>query len=154
MTQQQQRDSALLYMHKHSHHIQAVILKGGDPHRMLSLAQLPPLLQLNSLQLSGLCLSSKALQDAARITSLKQLRLSDCKLLNPAALAAALPQLPAGLEHLSIRNVNTTAKPLVKIPPTVLASLQELTYLELVKVQLAGNAAGSVEVEEACTLCV
>jgi hypothetical protein len=143
MTQQQQRNSALLYMHKHSQHIQAVILKGGDPHHILSLAQLPPLVQLNSLQLSDLCLGSKTLQDAARIASLKQLQLSDCKLLNPAALAAPLPQLPAGLEHLSIRNVTTTAKRRVKIPPTVLASLQQLTYLELVKVQLAGNAAGS-----------
>jgi hypothetical protein len=155
MTQQQQHDSVQLYLSKHSHHVQDMVLKGGADYT-LSLDPLPPNLQLYSIQLEGLCLSFAALQDAAMITSLKQLRLSDCRLRDSDAhaLAAALPQLPAGLEHLSISRVMTTNQGYhgrvgflpdtpgyhnrVGIPPAALARLQQLTYLELENVWLTG----------------
>jgi hypothetical protein len=64
-------------------------------------------LQVGRLQLQP----GDGLQDVlggAGLAALKQLRLLDCKLLDAAAaeaLAASLWQLPAGLEHLSIRLV-------------------------------------------------
>jgi hypothetical protein len=118
-----------------------MMLHGGADH-VIFLGQLPPLLQLYSIQLSGLCLSSAALQDAARVTFLKQLRLSDCKLqdTDAQALAAALPQLPAGLEHLSISKIIISDCQEVQIPPSVLTQLQQLTYLERTHAWLSGDA--------------
>jgi hypothetical protein len=140
MTQQQQHDSVLLYLSKHGCHVQDMRLQGGPDH-MLSLSQLPPDLQLYSIQLLGLFLSFEALQDAARMTSLQQLRLSDCKLPDSdwEALATALSQLPAGLEHLSISKVIFTEYVDAKVPTAVLAKLQQLTYLELAKVFVLGS---------------
>ena len=120
-----------------------MMLQGGPDHK-LRVDRLPRNLQLYSLQLSSMCLSAAALQDTFRITALKKLRLSDCKLPHTdlKVLAAALPQLPAELEHLSISKVVIAGRDGegVKIPPAVLARLQQLTYLELAHAWASGDA--------------
>jgi hypothetical protein len=129
MTQQHERESLLLYMGKHGHHVHEMILEGAE--QTVFFDQLPAKLRLNSLQLEGLCLGFRAVLDAVRITALKQLRLCDCKLLNASSVAAALPELPAGLEHLSISKITASGNQWVGVSTAVLAKLQQLTYLEL-----------------------
>ena len=79
---------------------------------------------------------------AAKLAGLKQLRLRDFDLVPQAERwAAALLQLPAGLEHLSINGevVNVTYDPSpLQLPTGFLQRLQQLTYLELVYVELQG----------------
>jgi hypothetical protein len=140
MTQQQERDSVLQYMGKHGHHVHDMILEGEE--HVVFFDQLPAKMQLNSLQLAGLCLSFRAVLDAVRVTALKQLRLCDCKLLNARALAAALPELPASLEHLSISRVAASGDQWVGVSTAVLAKLQQLTYLELAETGVAGSVEG------------
>jgi hypothetical protein len=70
---------------------------------------------------------------AATVAALKRLQLDSCNVLDSeaaAALAAALSQLPAGLEHLSITSVKVDMHWL-DFPTGVLQRLQHLTYLEL-----------------------
>jgi hypothetical protein len=75
--------------------------------------ELPPALQLTTLQLESLGLQlrqgdgSRGMLEAFGMSALKQLQLFDCRVLDagPEELAAALLQLPPGLEHLSIRDV-------------------------------------------------
>jgi hypothetical protein len=79
---------------------------------------------------------------AAKLAGLKQLRLREFDLVPQAERwAAALLQLPAGLEHLSINGevVNVTYDPSpLELPTGFLQRLQQLTYLELVYVELQG----------------
>jgi hypothetical protein len=81
---------------------------------------------------------------AAASAALKQLRLSKCQLYDDeAAFPAAMAQLPAGLEHLSIAAVQNSDRRTVSFtvfPTTVLQQLQQLTYLELISIQLQGSA--------------
>jgi hypothetical protein len=96
--------------------------------------------QLASLQLERLGLQLQpgigaqgVLGAAATVAAIKQLQLHDCELLDDGAdevVAAALSQLPAGLEHLSISNLKNGGVP-VDFPAGVLHQMQDLTYLEL-----------------------
>ena len=76
---------------------------------------------------------------AAGIAALKQLQLRDCVLLDgDEGLAAAMSQLPAGLEHLGISQVTSSRylQGYACFPTGVLQWLQQLTYLELACIQL------------------
>jgi hypothetical protein len=95
---------------------------------------------------------------AATVAALKQLRLESCALPygNDGAaegLAAALLLLPAGLAHLSVRDLFTddggedTIN--VEFPTGTLQPLQQLTYLELAQLQLKGPDQESLP----CSLC-
>jgi hypothetical protein len=143
---QQQADSVLVYLHRHGSHVNSLQLwsPAGIGSRLL-LFQLPPSLQLNSLQLVGWTLQLQpgngfqgVMGSAAGAPPLKQLRLRDCTLLDgPEALEAALLQLPA-LEHLSLGNLEDAVlqsrpwlpKP-VCFPTGVLKQLPKLIHLEL-----------------------
>jgi hypothetical protein len=113
-----------------------------------------PQLQLTSLQLQDLTLQLQpgngaqgVLSAAAAVAALKQLRLDDCKVLDEnaaEALAAALLQLPVGLEHLSICDVHMMPVAdggpgeFVQLSAGVLQPLQALTHLELCYVEILG----------------
>jgi hypothetical protein len=80
---------------------------------------------------------------AAALTALTQLQLTSCDLLDDAAaepLAAALSQLPAGMQHLGIRIIRRRRRDeQLQFPTAVLQQqLQHLTYLELAGVDLQG----------------
>jgi hypothetical protein len=151
VTAQHQLDSVLLYLSKHSHHIDSVEFKGDGDYRA-PLRQLPQILQLSSLQLSDLEVQLLpcdgfygVLPATAQQAALKQLRLDSCMLLGTdagAGLAAAracsaLAVLPAGLEHLSIRNLRCNGE-MVQFPTAALQQLQQLSYLELTDVSVLG----------------
>jgi hypothetical protein len=100
-------DSVMLYMGKHAQRADSFRLLDG----CLTFGQMPPDLQLSSLEIGDVPLQlrprngCRGMQGAFAIPQLKQLRLDGCTVLDnagPAALAAALLQLPSGLEHLSI----------------------------------------------------
>jgi hypothetical protein len=147
VTQQQQMDGVLLYLDRHGQHVNSIHLTGVEE-GALELRQLPSNLQLNSLHLEHLYLQlqpgngSHGVLGAAVVAALKQLCLSDCKLLDgKEQLAAALWQLPDGLEHLSISGL--IAEGLwVQVPPGVLQRLQQLTYLELTRCRLKSPVEG------------
>jgi hypothetical protein len=155
--EQEQVDSILVYLGNHSQHVSRLELRGDEANRLrVSLHELPPQLQLSSLQLQDLSLqlqprdgSQGKLGSAAAVAALKQLRLSECELLDDEdtvdeALAAALLQLPAGLEHLSINRlyIDEGNYPVqwMQCPAAVLQRLQRLTYLELGYVEVRGPA--------------
>jgi hypothetical protein len=110
---QQRVESVMLYLSKYSPRIDSLNLT-GEFHSAAGLVQLPPNLRPSSLQLS--CLNVQlmpgngfqgVLGAADQIAALTELRLNSCKMIVstddlPAAAAAALSQLPAGLQHLSI----------------------------------------------------
>jgi hypothetical protein len=111
---QQQADSMLQYLEKHGQHLDSISISGvGECTVALPL---PGNLQLSSVQLDrvGLqpCMQLSpghgllgVLGPAAGAAALTQLQLTGCKLrTNKAAdaLAAAMWQLPKGLQHLSI----------------------------------------------------
>jgi hypothetical protein len=140
-------DGVLVYLGKHGQHVGSVdISRGGDG--AIALRQLPPLLQLSSLHLSGLDVQlqpgngSHGVLGSVAVAALKQLWLTSCELLDgEAQLAAALSQLPAGLQHLSITApwVNNWS---TKLPTGALQRLQQLTYLELADVVLQSPVQG------------
>jgi hypothetical protein len=101
---QQNAHSVMLYLGKHGRHVAGLKLKAQHA-RTASLFQLPPLRQLSSLQLDSMMVQLhprngfQGVMEAA--TALKQLLLSDCKLIGSKdGLAAALSQLPSTLQHL------------------------------------------------------
>ena len=139
---EQQVDSVLLYLAKYGSRDDRICLEGpgccSDGEHAASLQQLPPNLQLSSMQLKGFKLQLQpgdgfqgVLGAAQTAAALKQLRLCSCDVIDGDALA----QLPAGLEHLSIdtlcSNRNTAS-----FPTIVLEQLQQLTYLELAGVRV------------------
>jgi hypothetical protein len=146
---QQQADTVLLYLNRHGGHVNSLQLS-VSPEDELTLHELPPTLQLHSLELEGCSLQllpDKGFQGvlgaavAAGAPPLKQLQLGLCTLLDEAeGLAAALLQLPA-LEHLCLRcNINPAGvdHDWLTFPTGVLQQLQQLTYLELAVVHLQG----------------
>jgi hypothetical protein len=152
VTRQQQLDDMLLYLGTHSRHVRSIGLK-GVPRLAVQFCQLPHNLQLSSLQLDGLMLQLQpgdgfqgVQGSAVDVAALKQLLLmsliSSCKLLDDddQALAAALFQLPTGLEHLSICDISSSEG---QFPTAVLPQLQQLTYLELSGMGLQGPGESS-----------
>jgi hypothetical protein len=144
---QQQMDGVLLYLNKHGQHVDSIQLFGvnnseeeGVLELDVKLRQLPFNLQPSRLQLQYLqlqLLPSAGFQGvqgaAAVVAALQQLRLSDCALLDgEEQLAAALWQLPPGLQHLSINGLLADGS-WVQVPTGVLQRLQQLTYLELAR---------------------
>jgi hypothetical protein len=131
--QQQRKDDVLLYLTKHSCHVDSLRIRDMFG-RTLSL-HLPPNLQLSSLQLGDCQLELQpgyGPQGVLGFTALKKLELK-CRLsdVEPAeALAAALSQLP-DLDHLSIR---FGVIGMQQVPLGMLLPLQQLTYLELVDI--------------------
>ena len=118
---QQQMDRLLLCLDTHTH-VTSIDISGWTvPYGegAVSLCRLPPALQLHSLQLSHLQIQLQpeggfpgVLGAAASLASLTRLRLNVCKLLGTEELlAAALANLPAGLEHLSTRSLFNAAVP-------------------------------------------
>jgi hypothetical protein len=154
----QQRDSAMLYLVRHGRHIDSVTVSGQSlvPSVLsvfsVSLCQLPPDLQLSSLQLSNLTVqllpgngAQGVLQAAAANTPhLKQLRLQRCALLDGGnSLATALVQLP-GLEHLSLMASQVGCAGIRSTSPGgALQQLVQLTYLKIFDSELQdSNEAG------------
>jgi hypothetical protein len=133
--QQEKLDSLLLCLDRYSQHIRHLNLGlYQDDDDNLRLQELPPHLQLHSLQIYAAELQLQpgdgfggVLGPAA--AALTQLRLSDCWVLGgAAALAATVPQLTK-LEHLSFCfNVFNERQ---YFPACVLQDMQQLTYLEL-----------------------
>jgi hypothetical protein len=120
---QQQADSVLFFLQRHSQHVDSIDFNccSDDKDETVTLRQLPPVLQLSSLQFScstlqlqpghgfqgvlGPSLASPRSSSEATGLPLKQLLqlLKECKLLDgPKGLADTLSLLP-GLEHLSIK---------------------------------------------------
>jgi hypothetical protein len=146
VSQQQQIDGVMVYLGKHHQHVDSFELVGAAV-PSTQIRQLPEQLQLTSLQLERLFLQLKpaygfqgVLGAAASPAALKQLRLSTCHLLGSGAaqvLAAALSQLPAGLEHLTICELYCGGQS-VPFPAGMLQQLQHLTYLQLGEVDVVG----------------
>jgi hypothetical protein len=149
--QQQQLDGVLLYLGKHGSMVDRLDLRGkGDVPACLH--QLPSNMQPSSLQLDRLRLQMQpgngfqgVLGAAAGLAALKQLRLNSCFLLddNPyPGLSEALPQLPTGLEHLSLCSLYSNHQ-CAPFSTTVLQPLQQLTYLEIDGIALHGPGKAS-----------
>ena len=110
--QQQTVDSLLLYLSRHAHHVRTLSLAGAAD--TVSLYDLPPALQLHSLELTNLRVQllpgsgcKGVLGPAAGASALQQLRLKRCTLLDDTErLAAALERLLPRLQHLSIEGVS------------------------------------------------
>jgi hypothetical protein len=168
VNRQEQVDSVVLYLSNHGQHVRSVSLKRTEEAEYVKLRQLPPGLQLEQLQFEGMHLRLHpgngcrgVLGAAADIAALKQLRLYGCAFLTsvrydgttmvpPEELAAALQQLPAGLEHLSLRTPSMVHQ---HLPTGVLQRLQQLSYLELVgfTLQAPGQGANALQPLEALT---
>ena len=156
ITKQQQVDGVLLYLGTHSEHVDSMtvahagdgIVPEAEEYRTekFTLRQLPPN-QLTKLQLKMMDLQLQpgrgcegVLGAAAKLAALKQLRIKHCSLVHDfhaprkEALAAALPLLPAGLEHLKIRC--WVPGGCWVLHTGVLQRLQQLTYLELVEIEV------------------
>jgi hypothetical protein len=160
--QQQQADSVLLYLGRHGQHVDNVDLRGVTPRSDLSvhervtvsLRQLHPNLQLNSLHLAHMHLQLQpgdgfqgVLGAAAPLAALKQLSISYCELLDAEegrAFAAALSLLPTGLEHISLKSVYPKYW---ELPSRMVQSLQQLTYLELAHIHPKASARNTPALE-------
>lgn len=133
--QQQKLDGVILYLERYGEHVKSFELRGdlvwGTAGSEVVLRQLPPKVQLSSLQLSWCWLQLQpgdgfqgVLGSAAAVAALKQLRLIYCKLLDDEdGLADAVSQLPAGLEHLSISSL-PPEEVFEQLPSAVLQHLQ------------------------------
>ena len=158
LSQQEQVDSVLLYLDRHSRYVNSIELR--TLHSVI-LQQLPPSLQLNSLQLQGLRLQvlpaegfQGVLGAAAAVAALKQLQLTDCTLTDDEeGLTAALSPLAAALEHLSISDVCFDGQQ-IGFPTAVLRQMQQLTYLELASVCVGGGLQREVQDLQALTRLV
>lgn len=142
----QQKPAFLQYVGHPDHHINTLKLKGSTAtmqEATASLCELPPYLQLRSLELGGMRLQLQPGQGfqgllgaAAHVADLKRLELRDCiEVFDGSAegLTAALYLLPIGLEHLSINGLYGG-----HFPVGVLQRLQALTSLKLVAILLQG----------------
>ena len=149
VSQQQQLHGVMAYLGQHGQDVDTLDLTGcwseeGDRVLKVSLRQLPPQMQLSSLQFDKLRLQLQpengaqgVLGSAAAPTAaVKQLRLRCCEVIDD--WAALLPQLPAGLEHLSIVDLMGASWNFIFVPTGMLQQLQHLTYLELGSIQTVG----------------
>jgi hypothetical protein len=149
---QQQVEGVLHYLSLYGQHFYSLNLTGNDE-RSGDIFELPPNVQLHSLQLSGFNLQLQpggglhgVLGAAASVAALKQLRLKDCIVVDSGAskgLAAALSQLPC-LEHLCLNDVRVKpgAGPYIeplKLLTAVFLRLQQLTHLELARIPVQGS---------------
>jgi hypothetical protein len=143
--EQQQADTIIMYMDRHGSNVNSLKLWSPEEDQ-LTFEQFPPSLQLHSLDLaqfhlqllpgSGVRGVLGPATAAAGAPPLKQLRLTDCVLLDRAeVLAAALLQLPA-LQHLSLCRNDDRDGGWVYLPTGVLQQLPQLTYLELACITL------------------
>jgi hypothetical protein len=150
LSQRQQAYSVKLYLRNHAQHVSSISLKATED-LPVTLQQLPPELQLISLQLEWFDLQLSpgrawlsgrgrkfqgVLGDASRLAALTQLRLTDCGLVDEPLLAcsaglAALSVLPVGLQHLSISGIYHQTGCRAHFPTGIFPQLQQLTYLEL-----------------------
>jgi hypothetical protein len=145
-------NDALLYLGKRGQHVNSVTLRGmedGSP----CILQLPPTLQLSSLELKWCKLLPKlshhyrGLLDSAGIGSLKQLRLESCELVDPKP-GEALAHLPTSLENLCIKDLTIyNGICYAQLPTDELKRLQQLTYLELRRVQLWRDGQTSIDLQ-------
>jgi hypothetical protein len=145
---QEQVDGLVQYLSEHGRQLNSVEVMNVRERRSAGskvlLRRLPPNLQVDRLNLTGICLQllpgclagsfSQPAQGVVRSgLPQKQLRLHDCTLLDgKQGLAAALGLLPE-LQHLSITHTPAlifTGHP-CSFPTAVLNGLQQLTYLEL-----------------------
>jgi hypothetical protein len=138
---QQDINSLLLYVQRHSQHIRSITVTGF----MVSLFELPLCPQLRQLSFEGmdvqLCAGTEHQGVLAANTALQQLQLLSCGLLDyTASLAAALQQLPLLQQLVVIRCrsptrehdlLNCWADPCWQFPGGALHGLQQLTSLEL-----------------------
>jgi hypothetical protein len=142
--QQQQVDGLLQYLSAHGQHVN--IMEVGlryPPYYVCSgtritLRQLPPSLQLQSLKLTYMNVQLQPGHGSLGVLRtglpLTQLQLSECTLCDfEEGWIAALACLP-GLQHLSI--VNSRTFQLLRFSMGVISGLQQLTYLELAGNQL------------------
>jgi hypothetical protein len=145
---QEYADSMLAYLDRHGRKIESINLANYTC-RSVQLRELAPDLQLTSLKLDGFILQLQPDDDfhgvlggAAELAALSQPSLSNCNMLDRAAgtLADTLAQLPAGLEHLTISDVHCRGVR-AQFPTTILQKLQQLTHLELAKIDLEGSPA-------------
>jgi hypothetical protein len=146
--QQHEANSVLLYLDRHGQHIDSLELHGVDD-SAVSLRQLPANLQLSTLTLQEVAVQLQpghgfqgvlGAAGAAGAAALKQLQLTTCKLLDEEGMeGAAAPQLPAGLEHLSISDTHSDGK-LTQFLTGMVQPMQQLTCLELAFVQLKQGA--------------
>jgi hypothetical protein len=155
-TQQQRVDGVLYYLSLHGQHINGLDLEGTED-CSVSLSELPPSLQLTSLELNGFLLQLQpgggfngVLGAAAGLAALKTLGLSNCQLRDgDEGMAAVLPLLPAGLEHLSFSGLTLHFEDGIfdtnelLLPTAELQRLQQLTYLELAHIFLQGLSEAS-----------
>jgi hypothetical protein len=143
---QQKADDVLFFLGEHGQHIDSVTLRGvvdGSPHVL----QLPPNLQLNSLELEWCKLllhprppGFPGLFGSVATAALKQLRLGKCELIDH-ELAEALSHLPFSLEHLSIDSLAMySGFAFAQFPPSVFKQLKHLTYFELRGNNIQSNA--------------
>jgi hypothetical protein len=158
---QQQMDDVVLYLSKHSHNVNSIELAGPEAASMQldrkthqlqlhapSLQQLPPNLQLGSLQLERLCLQLQpgagfqGVLGGLAVAALKELSIKGCKVVDDHySLTEAFEQLPTSLEQLSIDTVCASTSR--SLPTTFLQQLQQLTYLEIAGVSVHGRGKGS-----------
>jgi hypothetical protein len=161
LSQQKQLNDVLLYVEKYSRYVDSISIEGRWK---AILHQLPPSLQLSSLQLETVRLQLLAgngfqgvLGAAAAVAALKQLRLTNCLVLDDQqGLAAALSPLSSVLEHLSISTLRFKGDRQVVFPTAVLRQLQQLTYLELARIRAQGpdEASPALQPLEALTRLV
>ena len=138
-THQHQLDGMLLYLATHGQHVGSVNLKGfAEYEDRTTIRQLPPNLQLTSLQLDRFHVQLQpgdgfqgVLGAAASVAALKQLCLRNCELHDRHRSLAALLELRTVLEHLSITGVTLGLGMLrASCSTDVLQQLQCLTHLE------------------------
>jgi hypothetical protein len=134
-------NSLLLYLSHHGQHINSLDVRHSSGYKRVSLQELPPGLQLDSLCLENMAVqlypgsSRRGVLEA--LAALTQLQLLECCLTDVgcARLGGALQQLPK-LRHLQVvcmkPNVGATcSKDPFVVNSGVLQQLQGLTYLEL-----------------------
>jgi hypothetical protein len=139
--QVEQSDGLLLYLARHGQHTHSVTAKVQYGFGGITLAELSPNVQLSSLELTNFNLQLQPSNGYLGMMQpglpLKQLRLTECKLLDgEEGLAAALSLLPE-LQHLSIRIIHWDLNVLT-FPTSALLGLQQLTYLELACIYVHG----------------
>jgi hypothetical protein len=158
LPEQEHMDSLLLYLWRHGQKVDSITFQGDeDWNDEVKLCQLPQVAQLSSLCLKWMKVQlhpgKGCLGVLAGAPPLKQLRLTNCELIDDEqGLAAALMQLPQ-LEHLSLEETSCSPSRSSSFRGKVLMSsraptlwsprlgsalqhLQQLTYLELVKIQM------------------
>ena len=142
---QPQLDGVTQYLQHHGQTLESIgiFVAHGLACELITLQQLPPNLQISSLQLEGLILQMggwcawpeedrndfPGVLGSAWTSGLKQLQLKDCRLTD--GYKGLASKLPTGLEHLSIDTVYPYGV-YDAFPAKMMHELQQLTFLELV----------------------